>query len=481
MVRAIAAVAAVFLVIYLPDIGHGFISDDFRWIVENRIQAPSEVMAPFSSNTGFYRPMTSLSFAADHAAWGTHALGYGVTNLALCLLAAAALFMVGRRLGLPAAPALLASSVWLLNFHAVNMAVLWLSGRTALLAAIFSLLTAYAMLSARYALAGILALLAMLSKEEAIALPALFAGFYVIVDRAGPAKAGLHATGPAVAGLHGTGPAVAGLDVTGRPEDGVHVESGFSRTFATTAPLWVAALVYLALRAQSGAFWPADAPSYYRFSFSPVLIARNILEYADRAGTAFTIVAILLVVAGRIRWADVSGAERRVLLFAAVWIAAMYGLTVFLPVRSSLYALLPSLGSALAVGAIASAAQRRNPSRIRKATVALIVIAVLLIPVYRSRNLRWVRLAELSDQAMRAVTTDVGERASGHVVMIDAPQERVNLVSAFGNLLPDALKLYVGSGWTGEIVTPPAEASQSPDREYRLENGTLRGSTPAAK
>jgi hypothetical protein len=445
-----AVIAAVFLVIYLPDVGHGFISDDFRWIVENRIQAPSDVMSPFSSNTGFYRPITSLSFAADHAVWGTHAFGYGVTNLALCLLAAAALFMVGRSLGLPAGPALLATSVWLLNFHAINMAVLWLSGRTALLAAIFSLATAYAMLTARYALAGILALLAMLSKEEAIALPALFTVFL----------------------------AAGGSRWYGPPEGGLHVASGFSRTLTRTAPLWGAAALYLVLRTQSGAFWPADAPAYYQFSFSPALIVRNILEYADRAGTAFALVAIVLAAAARMRRADASAGERRVLIFAAVWVAGMYGLTVFLPVRSSLYALLPSLGSALALGAIASAAQRRNPSRIRNATVALVVLAVLLIPVYRSRNVRWVRLAELSDQVMHAVTADVGQRPSGHVVMLDAPQERVNLVSAFGNLFPEALRLYTGGGWTGEISTEPAKASRAADLEYRLVNGSIQRGTP---
>ena len=484
MPRAVAAVAAVFLVIYLPDVGHGFISDDFRWIVENRIVLPADLLSPFSSNTGFYRPMTSLSFAGDHALWGTSPFGYGLTNLMLCLMAAGALFMVARRLGLPDGAALLASSVWLLNFHAINMAVLWLSGRTALLAAVFSLATASAVLNARYTRAGLLALLAMLSKEEAIALPALFTLYLVAVDRgwgaisAGPAEAGLYADGPAEAGLHGAG------------QPGVHVESGFSRTSLgapnveshfsrtlaiglRTAPLWAAAAVYLALRAQSGAFWPADAPAYYRFSLSPALVARNVLEYADRAGTAFAIVAIVLVAAGKIRWADLRIVERRVLLFSGVWIAAMYGLTVFLPVRSSLYALLPSLGSALAVGAVASAVQRRNPSRVRKVMVALVVAAILLIPIYRARNVRWVQLAELSDQVMRTVKTDVAERPSGHIVMVDAPQERFNLVSAFGNLLPDALRLYVGSGWTGEVVTSAAEASRRGDLEYRLVNGSL--------
>jgi hypothetical protein len=328
------------------------------------------------------------------------------------------------------------------------MAVLWLSGRTALLASLFSLATAYAVLDRRHLLGGILALLAMLSKEEAVALPALFTVFQWAEARR----------------LHG-----------GPPEGGLHVESGFSRTL----PLWAALLVYLLLRLQSGAFWPTDAPDYYQFSVSPLVIGRNVLEYADRAGTVFAIVAIVMAVAGRVRWTAMTAAERRVLLFAATWIAGMYALTVFLPVRSSLYALLPSIGSALAVGAIGAAARRRDPARFQKAAIVFVVVAALLIPVYRSRNTRWVRLAELSTAVMRTVSSDARGRPSGHVVLVDAPEERFNLASAFGNLLPDALQLFVRDGWTGEIVTPPGRPVRAPDLEYRLSNGSLAVSREA--
>jgi hypothetical protein len=436
MVRAAVVLAAIFLVIYLPDSGHGFISDDFRWIVESQVRSVSDLIALFSTNIGFYRPVTSLSFAVDHAAWGTHPLGYGLTNLGLCLAAAAGLFMVARRIGLSPAPALLAAGVWLLNFHAINMAVLWLSGRTALLASVFSLATAWAIFDRRYLAGGILALFAMLSKEEAVALPALFTVFHLAADRQ-------------------------------------------SRSIVRILPLWGAAIVYLALRAQSGAFWPSDAPSFYQFSSSPAVIGRNVLEYADRAGTVFAIVAIVLAVAGKVRWTDIPAAERRAVLFGSTWIVSTYALTIFLPVRSSLYALLPSIGSALVVGSIAAVARRAQPLRFQRAAIALVLMAALLVPVYRSRNERWVRLAELSAEVMRTIAADAARRPSGHVVLVDAPQERVNLVSAFGNLLPDALQLNVGRGWTGEIVTPPAAATRRGDLEYRLLNGALRASPEA--
>ena len=55
--------------------------------------------------------------------------------------------------------ALVAAGVWLFNFHAVNMAVLWLSGRTALLVSLFSIGSVHAMLGRRFILAGVLSLL----------------------------------------------------------------------------------------------------------------------------------------------------------------------------------------------------------------------------------------------------------------------------------------------------------------------------------
>jgi hypothetical protein len=430
MFAAAAAMVGAFALIYLPDAGHGFISDDFRWIVASRSESPGDLIALFSANTGFYRPVVSWSFAGDHAVWGTAPFGYGLTNLLLCFMTAAALFALARHLGLPPAVALVTAGVWLFNFHAVNMALLWISGRTALLVSLFSIAAAHAMLGRRPLLAGALSLLAMLSKEEAVALPALLSVFALVSE-------------PRV------------------------------RTVAQTWPPWAALAVYLGLRLQSGAFWASDAPSYYRFSFDPGLLARNVLEYADRAGTVAAIVIVSLAAASRLRPRDLSRDDSRVLLLAGLWIAATYALTVFLPVRSSLYALLPSIGSALAAGAVAYAAARRSPRAFQYAATGLLAAIFVLNPVYRSRNVRWVGLAELSERVMTTIAHDAAGRTSGHVVVADAPAERFNLQSAFGGLFPEAIQLRVGEKWTGELVSAPSEIRRPGDLSYRLSDGAL--------
>jgi len=424
------AVAALFLIIYLPDAGHGFISDDFRWIVEGRLEAAADLPRIFTSNVGFYRPVVMLSFGLDRALWNGAARGYGITNVALCLASAWALYALARQLRLPAAAGALAAATWLFNFHAVNMAVLWLSGRTSLLVTLFALVTGIAFLRGRAALAGAACFLALLAKEEAVALPVLFTAAHI-------------------------------------------GDGGRARGAGRLLPMWGALLVYLVLRWYSGAFWAGDAPSFYRFTASPLLILRNVAEYADRAATVAAVVAIVLMAATRVRLAQVSTDEARAVRFGALWVVATYALTVALPVRSSLYALLPSVGTALIAGAIAAAAQRHAPVRFARTAMALLAAVALLVPVYRSRNERWVQSAELSERAMQTIERDAAGRPSGRVALVDAPGERFNLTAAFGNLLPEALQLRVGAGWTGEIVASPAEVPASADLVYRLENGTL--------
>lgn len=424
------AVPALFLVIYLPDAGHGFIADDFRWIAEGRLETPADLVRIFTSNVGFYRPIVALSFGVDHALWNTAPFGYALTNIVACLAAAWMLYALARRLQLPAAAGLLAAATWLFNFHAVNMAVLWPSGRTALLVTLLSLATALAFLGGRAVLAAVLCFLALLTKEEAVVLPALFTA----------------------------APMVAGVRIGGA---------------ARILPVWGALVPYLLLRWQSGAFWAGDAPSFYRFTFSPLLILRNVAEYADRAATAAAVVVIALIAVTRVRPAQLSTDEARAVRFGALWIFATYVPTVALPVRSSLYALLPSIGTALIAGAIASAAQRHAPVRFARTAMALVVVVALLVPVYGSRNERWVQPAELSERALQTIEKDAAGRAAGHVALVDAPGERFNLTAAFGNLLPEALQLRVGAGWTGEIVARPADVPPSAHLVYRFENGAL--------
>lgn len=438
-VAAVAALAAIFLIIYLPDLGHGFLKDDFGWVRRARPDGQGFALA-FQSDIGFYRPLVMATFAIDHAFWQLNPFGYGMTNLALCCLDATLLYALARSLRLPAAAAIVAAAAWAFNFHGINMGLLWLSGRTALLVVLFALATALAVLRQRHLLAGAFCLCALLSKEEAALIPALWTAFLFLDGRLG--------------------------------ESGRQHPVDFRSLAARTWPLWAALAVYVAVRAQSGAFGPLSAPPEYQLFTSTALLARNVTEYADRALTLSAALAIvLLFVAGRGAGAF-TDVERRTLLLAGLWIASMFALTISLPVRSSLYAILPSVGGALVAGVVASCALRARPQRFARACAALIVIAALLVPVYRKRNERWVEAAGLSAKVVDVVR-DAADRypAGGRIVLVDDPAATPNFESTFLTAFPEVLILEAGRQWSGEIASPDGRTDSEGAVVVVLEGG----------
>jgi hypothetical protein len=277
----------------------------------------------------------------------------------------------------------------------------------------------------------------MLCKEEAVTFPAMLTMYMALRERA----------------------AVGRLD--------------WGRLAARTWPSWSALAVYAVLRANSGAFGPLDAPSYYQLSVSPALLARNVAEYADRAGTLAVAAALVVVLASRARPWPFEDGERRALLLAAVWIPATYAITVLVPVRSSLYAVLPSIGSALAAGAVASAVARRRPAPFAKTAAALVIGLFLLIPVYRSRNGSWVGLGNLSTTVLTTLEQAGRGQSGGSVVLVDEPGQRFSLDAAFGSALTEALQLTMGPGWSGIILSSQPEQPIAATMAFRLVNRAL--------
>ena len=152
--RFVFVLAAAWLLfiaaVYLPDLGRGFVRDDFAWIEAGRTILNRPLNAIVPDAPGFYRPLVSLSFAADFALHGLAPRAYGWSNLALFLGCAIALWRLSRRVGLSAGGASVAVLAWSANPHGINMALVWLSGRTALCLTFFAILAATAVLQRRY-------------------------------------------------------------------------------------------------------------------------------------------------------------------------------------------------------------------------------------------------------------------------------------------------------------------------------------------
>lgn len=397
--------------------GHGFISDDFAWIKAGRFAGASGLLELFRSHTGFYRPLVTLSFAANERLLGLEALGYGLTNLALALGCAAAILALTRALGMTTGAGLFAACLWLLNPHGIGMSVLWISGRTSLLLTLFAALAAHETVRGRRASAAACMLLALLSKEEAVLLPAVLLAW-----------------------------------TRWRPDASRRFD--IRRALGHTWPLWLALGAYLALRSTTGAFLPATAPPFYRPSLLPSLLFRNVLEYADRAAS-FPLAALVLLSLLAWRLPRLGPAERRCVALGLVWLVGGYGLTVFLPVRSSLYACFPSVGAVLAVAAAAGLVwAAAAPAGRRRALVAAAVVPLLLVPIYRGRNVRWVTPADVSAR----VIEDLRAAAipEGHALLLR--DENALVARAFGTLVEEALRVALDRPSLHVWLEPPPPA-----------------------
>lgn len=416
---ALLAVAAIFSAIYLPDIGHGFVRDDFDWIERSRLTSAADLVRLFTHQPGFYRPLVSLTFSADYAIWHLNSFGYALTNLLLFVAVAVLVYRLARSLTLPAGAAMLAAGVWAFDIHGPRMALLWISGRTALMLCVCALATAIAVLRQRYRTAGVFCLLALLSKEEAVVLPAIMTAFLAWEHR----------------------------------RDRSHASA-----LRSTWPLWAALSVYAALRINSGAFGPASLPAHYPIVPDLRSFMRNLGEYAVRAGLTSAVVMLVVTFVSPPS-APLEIGERRSIVLGALWTIGFFALTIFAANRSDLYALTPSIGCSLAAAALASCALRVSPARFRLASAGFILAAFLLIGLYRWRDERWVRPAEISTTAVQAIRTDTPTALRGRIVLVDDAAARFGLESAFGTLLPEAVRLFKGADWSAELMR---EANECP-------------------
>lgn len=133
---------------------------------------------PAKRTRGYYRPLTTLSYATDRRIWGEEPAGFHATNVAIHLINVGLLFALARRAGAGLAAASFASALWGCAPR-LSECVTWISGRTDLLAALFvflALLSWDGTRKSRKWAATLLFLAALLCKEVAVALlPALLA------------------------------------------------------------------------------------------------------------------------------------------------------------------------------------------------------------------------------------------------------------------------------------------------------------------
>jgi hypothetical protein len=198
-------------------------------------------------------------------------------------------------------------------------------------------------------------------------------------------------------------------------------------------------------------------------AFTVTRLVQNAPHYLDRSAT---FAAAVVTLSGLLAHGQVGQASRSSLNGAAMWFGILWwigglAITVFLPVRSSLYAVFPSVGVAIAAASLCSMGWAAMSARgNRLAFGAAIAAPLLLWPIYHARNQPWVQEAELSARTLSTLQQVADTWGAGvTVVLEDDRLHKPSLDDAFGTAIQDAVDLVVMPHVTAWIEPSPHDAS----------------------
>ncbi|HEY4743618.1 MAG TPA: tetratricopeptide repeat protein [Desulfuromonadaceae bacterium] len=167
--------------VYCTTLTHSFVWDDNDIIVNNPLLENLANIPKFfltedtiDEATGYYRPITYISFALDRAIWGVNPVGFHLTNLLLHMAAVLIFYRTVAALFNRERLALIAALIFALHPLTVETVNFLSGGRNTLLSACFGLLSLLCHIRNRRLLAVACFALAIFSKEFALLLPLIF-------------------------------------------------------------------------------------------------------------------------------------------------------------------------------------------------------------------------------------------------------------------------------------------------------------------
>ena len=429
----LALVLAATVVAYRPYLALGHLGwDTYPLILTSRVASAADFADAFREELmdgryphgHFYRPVTTLAFAFDHAVWGLEACGYHLTQLGILLASTLARAALGQRLLGPGAGTLAAALLFAL--HPLHVEGLPVAARRAdALAQLFTLLALVLAPSPRSravawrtGLCALCAALALGAKESGAAVVPILFALQLAESQAASARERVRAAVRACAM-----PALA---------------------VAFVLVMRIAVLGGLGGHAQSsllGGVWRGVglAPLYAHLLLMPQpLVSAPALARALVAASAAALAAALLLVARRPQ-------SRPLLCVCGAWILVTLWLNGSAGEIASWYAIGLVPPFALLVGALVREAGLRVAAGGRGIAVCIGILAALLL----AQALRYTPLLHdysawtLVSERSRAFLERVREAASGASpgdvrdvpglpLGLAAPLERVGVRSAIG-------------------------------------------------
>jgi len=474
----LALVLGVQLMVYAPHAGAGFVTDDFEWLGNTVVNGKVDYLRPFTMTTGFYRPLVGLTFGLQYQLHGMNPWPYGWFNLGLHMANILLVYLLLSSWAATKSYAAAAAFLFGLNAKSTAMAVGWISGRTSLLFGFFMLLSLYLLLKQRlytspnekmykrilrYFPAGIAYFAALLSKETAAATPVFIFFFTLFIHRTPEAAMGL-------------------------PTAFKKIKTAFPATLVYIIPL----VVYFFLRRLSNAYSPFNAADFYRYTFSPLGILRNLSEYFTRAGILDIYLLVFLGVFYLFikKWTaatppGTTNIDKTVLWPGAAWFLTFLLPVLLLPVRSDLYAYIPQVGLHVMFLVILFPLWQKNTSNIKIRKYVYISLALLIVGWTGYLFIKaggYGKAGDASAGFTRQVLPALSKMETGSRVFIidmDTGQRfppSVTIAYGFGS----AMNLYYPQKqFTGEIITPAQKEKLKngggPFYVFTWKNGKLEG------
>jgi tetratricopeptide (TPR) repeat protein len=186
-------ITIILVAVYYSTFTNRFVWDDLDVIVKNRLlESFSNLPKLFfyedrtgDGLTGYYRPVTYISFLLDRSVWGLNPVGFNITNLILHITAVLLFYRVLFALFKKERLAFVAALLFALHPVAVESVNFHAGGRNTLLCACFALLALLLYINKRWIPAIISFTLAIFSKEFALLLPLVLIAYdrYIATEK----------------------------------------------------------------------------------------------------------------------------------------------------------------------------------------------------------------------------------------------------------------------------------------------------------
>lgn len=188
-----ALIASLVLVTFVRSLGNSFVWDDLPVLVENPVfegahplsavlTAEDSIRGPGRS-TGYYRPLTYLSFYADRLVWGGDPAGYHLTSLFLHVGVSLALYALLSSFLTATVYPFFVTLLFALNPLTVEAVCFVSGGRNTMLCTLFVLLALILHRRGSIVLAVFSVVAAAAAKESGFLLPLVLLAYDALVER----------------------------------------------------------------------------------------------------------------------------------------------------------------------------------------------------------------------------------------------------------------------------------------------------------